>query len=131
MTSRICQRISFIGGGNMAEAIIGGLIANKYTPQCVTVFDPSVERQTELRQKYGVTIAADGNSAIYGDEENGDHSADIVVLAVKPQVLKQVAFGISKAVRTVQPLVVSIAAGIRTQSMERWLLSGSEDGHQS
>ncbi|ORX92370.1 delta 1-pyrroline-5-carboxylate reductase [Basidiobolus meristosporus CBS 931.73] len=131
MSSINQERIAFIGGGNMAEAIIGGLIANKYAPQCITVFDPSEERQVELHKKYGITVAPDGNSAIYGVEENGDHSAEIVVLAVKPQVLKQVAFGLSKAIRTVQPLVVSIAAGIRTQSMERWLLTGNEDGNLS
>ncbi|KAK9764028.1 hypothetical protein K7432_008826 [Basidiobolus ranarum] len=131
MSAQNCQRISFIGGGNMAEAIIGGLISNEYAPQCITVFDPSKERQAELREKYNINVASDGNSAIYGEEENGDHSAEVVVLAVKPQVLKDVAFGLSKAIRTVQPLVISIAAGIRTQSMERWLLTGNEDSHLS
>ncbi len=108
--------IAFIGGGNMARSLIAGLIADGYAPQNLWVADPDAEQLTGLRQGFGVhtsTVNADAAT----------HSA-IVVLAVKPQVLKTVAEQLAATLQAHHPLVVSIAAGVRVADLERWLGGG-------
>ncbi len=116
------MKIAFIGGGNMATALIAGL-ANKLTSGSnIHVVDPNSSALEKLHQQYGVTTA----SAI--DDQVGQ--CEVIVLAVKPQQMKDVAAallphlgqqaapaGSSKT----QPLLLSIAAGIRAQDLSRWL----------
>ncbi|HEB78220.1 MAG TPA: pyrroline-5-carboxylate reductase [Methylothermaceae bacterium] len=107
------RQIGFIGAGNMASSLIGGLIADGYPADAIHVADIDAGKLKSLQQRFGVQIHAD-NSALVA-------CCDVVVLAVKPQQMRQVAKGIAAAVRQCQPLIVSIAAGIRESDLERWL----------
>ncbi|MBZ2208886.1 pyrroline-5-carboxylate reductase [Massilia soli] len=106
------MKIAFIGGGNMASALIAGL-AGKFTPGAnIHVVDPNPEALERLRQAHGVTAAQQ-----IGDEVR---ASEVVVLAVKPQQMRE-------AAALLQPqlgagtLVLSIAAGIRGADLSRWL----------
>jgi pyrroline-5-carboxylate reductase len=107
------QRIVFIGGGNMARSLIGGLIADGYDPGLIQAADPSVEQRERLAQDFGIRTADDNTDAAA--------QAEIVVLAVKPQVMREVASALADTVRDRRPLVMSIAAGIREPALTRWL----------
>ncbi len=106
------MQITFIGGGNMATAIIGGLV--KQDDHRIHVVDPNSDKLAELARDFGVTT---GNAL---PETLG--ADDIVVLAVKPQQLREVCQTLSS--RLNGGMVLSIAAGIRIDAMARWL--GSE-----
>lgn len=108
--------IAFIGGGNMARSLIAGLIADGYSPQNLWVADPGAEQLASLRQHFSVHTAASNVQA-------AGH-ASVVVLAVKPQVLKAVAQELAPTIQRRRPLVVSIAAGIREPDLNRWLGGG-------
>lgn len=106
-------RITFIGGGNMARSIIGGLVADGYPPDHISAADPGEDQRARLERDFGVTTGTD-NDALAAE-------ADVVVLAVKPQVMATVATGLAGAVGRGRPLVISVAAGIREQALARWL----------
>lgn len=105
--------ISFIGGGNMANSLIGGLLANDYPATHLQVAEPDKQRLLQLEQQFNIGTGSDNNQAVSG--------ADVVVLAVKPQIMQSVCRALSQTVQSRQPLVVSIAAGIRSTDIERWL----------
>lgn len=108
--------IAFIGAGNMAAALIGGLIADGSDPQTITASDPEQAKLDALAAATGINTTIDNNQAA---------KADVVVLAVKPQMLRRVAEGMREAVQQYQPLVLSIAAGIRADSLDSWLGGGT------
>lgn len=114
--------LTFIGGGNMAASLIGGLLAEDLHAGQITVTDPSERTRENIAAHFGVHTAEDNGAAIA--------EADVVVLAVKPQVLQVVAEALAPAVqqRPVggQPLVITVAAGIRSKDLNRWL--GGETG---
>jgi pyrroline-5-carboxylate reductase len=104
-------KISFIGGGNMAAALIGGL-ADKLTPgKNLHVVDINPEALDVLHRRFGVTVADRIDSAIAG--------SDVIVLAVKPQQMRDVMAQLALLVSN--HLILSIAAGIRLQDLSRWL----------
>lgn len=105
--------ITFIGAGNMASSIIGGLIAKGYEASSITASDPYDASLTKLKEIAAVNTTSDNNQAIA--------NADIVVLAVKPQTMKSVLQGIAAAAQTKKPLIISIAAGITSDSIDQWL----------
>jgi len=107
------QQIVFIGGGNMARSLAGGLIADGYPADHIHVTDPSAEQRQRLGDRYGVGTSGDNRGAVAG--------ADVVVLAVKPQVLRDVATELGPAMAARRPLVISIAAGVRERDISRWL----------
>jgi pyrroline-5-carboxylate reductase len=107
--------IGFIGGGNMAEALVKGLLAQGHPPGKVLVADPSPARQALLRDSYGVGIAAD-NRAVAA-------SCQLLVLAIKPQLAVTVAGELAGTV-TREHLLISILAGTATATLER-LLGGT------
>lgn len=111
------SKLSFIGAGNMARSLVGGLIADGCDPALIRLSDPEADRIQDLAHRLGVRIL-DDNRAVAED-------ADVVVLAVKPQVLPAVAREIADQVQDQQPLVISIAAGIRTSDLARWLGPGT------
>jgi pyrroline-5-carboxylate reductase len=102
--------ISFIGGGNMARSLIGGLIARGHAATCIVVADPAASQLDLLKATYGVHTAASNAEAA--------QRGDVVILAVKPQELHNVARDIADAVR--DKLLISVAAGIRASDIERW-----------
>lgn len=106
------NNIVFIGAGNMASAIIGGLIAKGHAANTITACDPFPAALETLQQKFGVHTSHDNSSAI--------KQADVVVLAVKPQVMKQVLAPLEEAFAQAKPLIISIAAGINLQSLSAW-----------
>ncbi|MGB5569054.1 MAG: pyrroline-5-carboxylate reductase [Sedimenticolaceae bacterium] len=107
------QRIAFIGAGNMAGALIAGLIADGVAPGQLIATDTSAQKCSSLGAATGILTLSDNREAVA--------MADIVVLAVKPQVLRQVALDLAEQVQRCAPLVISIAAGIRCESLQRWL----------
>jgi len=109
------SNICFIGGGNMATSLIGGLIAQGHPADSISVSDPNESQREQLIQQYSINAFADCGPAMA--------DADIVVLAVKPQVMKVVALSIAAAITSEakQPLFVSIAAGINLFSLQSWL----------
>jgi pyrroline-5-carboxylate reductase len=105
--------ISFIGGGNMAASLIGGLIANGHRPDCLCVSDPNPKALDALRERFGICVADNNADAV--------SRAEVVVLAVKPQVMREVAEGLAPALRQAGGLVISIAAGVREDDLIGWL----------
>ena len=103
-------KIGFIGGGNMARSLIGGLVAAGVPPATLLVADPVADIRAALVTDFGI-IPCDNNQALVD-------SCDVVVLAVKPQVLRTVATDLSPAN---EQLFLTIAAGIRTDSLANWL----------
>ncbi|OUM62155.1 hypothetical protein PIROE2DRAFT_44575 [Piromyces sp. E2] len=110
--------IAFIGGGNMATSLIGGLVATGYDSKKLVVFEPNETQANKLKTNYNIILAKSGSEAITGTEES--KAADIVLFAVKPQIIKEVATGVAAAIQKVNPLVISICAGIRTVDLSRW-----------
>ena len=107
------DNIAFIGAGNMAGALIAGLIADGTSPEQIIATDPSVEKCETLSAATGIRTLHDNREAAA--------LARIVVLAVKPQVLRQVAQELAVQVQDRRPLVISIAAGVRCDSLQAWL----------
>ncbi|MBO6225671.1 MAG: pyrroline-5-carboxylate reductase [Psychrobacter sp.] len=107
------KKISFIGGGNMAQALISGLIGCGIQPNLITVADPNLSVREQLAAKGLNTVdpTADANAAVI--------DADIVVLAVKPQVMKAVIGAFADALST--QLVISVAAGLSTELLSNML----------
>ncbi|MDH5834697.1 pyrroline-5-carboxylate reductase [Luteimonas kalidii] len=105
--------IAFIGGGNMARSLVGGLVAGGRDPDTIHVADPVASAREALSADLGVRVFATAAEAVEG--------AGTWVFAVKPQVMREVCLGLADAARTARPLVVSIAAGITGAQLERWL----------
>ncbi|MEW4983812.1 MAG: pyrroline-5-carboxylate reductase [Cycloclasticus sp.] len=106
------QHIGFIGGGNMASSLIGGLVSNGYPADKITVSDLSTEKLSYLSKTFGINITQDSSALT--------ESVDVLVLAVKPQSMQVVAEGVSSAAKEKRPVLVSIAAGIRVDALDRW-----------
>ena len=109
------MNILFIGGGNMAAAIIGGLITRGWPAGSLCAVDVVPATLEALRGRYGIRTSDDGAAEAL--------RADCVVLAVKPQQLRSVALALAPAVSG--RLVLSIAAGIRGADLTRWLGGGA------
>ncbi|MNZ41640.1 Pyrroline-5-carboxylate reductase [compost metagenome] len=105
-------RIAFIGAGNMAASLIGGLRAKGLDAARIRASDPGAETRARVNAEHGIDVFADNADAVQG--------ADVVVLAVKPQAMKAVCETLRPSLAPNQ-LVVSIAAGITCASMTRWL----------
>lgn len=99
--------IAFIGGGNMASAIIGGMITSGWAPSRITVVDPNADQRDRLASEHGVHTTDDVASA---------SAADIIVLAVKPQVITTVAKQMDADLSG--KLILSIAAGVTIATLE-------------
>jgi pyrroline-5-carboxylate reductase len=107
------KNIGFIGGGNMASSLISGLIASGHAPSQIWVSDVNQEALQTLASTLNVNISTDNNEVI--------HEVDVVVLAVKPQVMRSVAQSSAAVLQSKETLVVSIAAGISQLSLSQWL----------
>jgi pyrroline-5-carboxylate reductase len=109
--------ITFIGGGNMARSLVGGLIADGVPPGRLSVAEPDAARRAALQRDFGIATDADNAAAAA--------QAGVVVLAVKPQVMQGAARSVASAVAAQGALAISIAAGIRTAELARWLGAGA------
>jgi pyrroline-5-carboxylate reductase len=107
------ERITFIGGGNMAASLIGGLVADGHDPQALTVSEPDPAKREALAERFGVRTSPDNNAALEG--------ASTAVLCVKPQVARRVCQEIADAIAPQRPLLISIMAGIPEASIKAWI----------
>jgi pyrroline-5-carboxylate reductase len=111
-------KIAFIGGGNMASALIAGLAGKLTAGANICVIDPNPAALESLRTRFGVDGAASVAAGLAG--------FDVIVLAVKPQSMREVAAQLLPQLNACladggQPLILSIAAGIRSIDLSRWL----------
>jgi pyrroline-5-carboxylate reductase len=106
-------QIAFIGGGNMASAIIGGLLKQGLSPQHIQVVEPFADTAHKLKEQFDVTVLPAASEALA--------LADLMVWAVKPQVFKEAAEPVLPFAS--RALHLSVAAGIRTDSIAAWLQS--------
>lgn len=105
-------RITFIGCGNMGRALIGGLIANGHSTDRLCGSDIDANQRQLVNDLYGVETLDDNLQAV--------RDADVVVLAVKPQAIKQTLAPLRPVLAHSTPLLISIAAGIRLQHLAHW-----------
>jgi pyrroline-5-carboxylate reductase len=107
--------LTFIGAGNMSTSIIGGLIEQGYNAHDITACDPNSDGLKAIKDKFG--IHTDTNNSI------PSATCDVIVLAVKPQVLKIVTLALRDIIHSRQqtPMIISIAAGISCEHIQQWL----------
>ena len=106
-------KITFIGAGNMASSIIAGLIESKAAVD-VTVSDPNEAQLDIIRGQFP-------NCAAATDNQQAVSEADVVVLAVKPQIMQLVCEALQESIQQTKPLIISVAAGVSESSLNRWL----------
>ncbi len=106
------MKIAFIGGGNMAGAILEGCLANGINPSQCHVVEINEERRTFIEKQWQVNTAATITQTI--------DTSDLILLAVKPQQMQEVAKALQPHLAH-NPLIISIAAGIRLASLSSWL----------
>ncbi len=105
------QRIAFIGGGNMASAIIGGLLGQGFLASQIDVVEPSTVARDKLTDNFGVNVQAQAGGFL--------SNADMLIWAIKPQSFRDAALPVREHAR--HALHLSVAAGIRSDSISRWL----------
>jgi len=105
--------IAFIGGGNMTQGLISGLINSGINKETLEVSDRNPVKLKEIAKKWGVRAHTSNLEAI--------RSADLIVLAVKPKDMHDLVIEIREVLQTRQPLILSVAAGIHTNHLEQWL----------
>ncbi|MBK7001700.1 MAG: pyrroline-5-carboxylate reductase [Rhodoferax sp.] len=105
------ERIVFIGGGNMASAMIGGMLRQGFPAEQLDVVDPLPSAQEQLRKQFGIRVTNQGYPAL--------EQATLVIWAVKPQSLKEAT--IAARLYTRNALHLSVAAGVRSDTIAQWL----------
>jgi len=109
-------KIVFIGGGNMGRALLGGLIADGTSAARLAAAEPDTARRHALAEEFGVLTATHGAELVA--------DANVLVLAVKPQVLKSTARSLAGHFGAARPLIVSIVAGVTEADIDAWLGGG-------
>ena len=97
----------------MASSLVGGLIADGTPPERISIADPDDDKRAHAARHFGIHTTADNSTLVAG--------CDVVVLAVKPQLMRPVCEAVARPVGERAPLVISVAAGVRVADMERWL----------
>ena len=105
------MKIAFLGGGNLASALIGGLVAKGYDPRSISVVEISPAARERLAAKHGVRVGTAPDAATAG--------CDTLVLAVKPQDMRSALASFPENLK--RKLVISVAAGVRLDALSRWL----------
>ncbi len=105
--------IAFIGSGNMATSLIGGLVARGTAPDTIWTSDSVAEQREAIGNRFGVRTSSDNALAA--------SRAGVVVLAVKPQQMEEATRSVAGACARHSPLVISIAAGVRVRDIREWL----------
>jgi len=103
--------IAFVGTGNMARAILEGLLSDDYPSASIWATRRQVELLSDLAEQ-GVNTSSDNQTAVA--------AADVVVISVKPQMMRETLQGLAPALQARQPLIISVAAGIDAAALERW-----------
>lgn len=107
------RKIAFIGAGNMTRSIIGGLVNNAYPANLITASNPSIGKLAALHADFTINITQDNNEAV--------NAAEVVVLAVKPQLIEKVCTKLALDQDLSDKLFVSIAAGVTTGRLQQML----------
>jgi len=107
------QRIGFIGAGNMSRSLVGGLLGNGWTRDQILLSDPLAAQREGAEAALGVPVVPDNVQVA--------RESDVLVLAVKPQLLREAVAPLGPHLTSRRPLVISIAAGIRLVDIDRWL----------
>lgn len=107
-------KIGFIGGGNMANSLIGGLINAGFSASDITIAEPDKARLQALDEQFKISTTENNSDTL---------QCDVIVLAVKPQLLKTVCLQLEANLKnqTNNPLFISIAAGVKSTDINRWL----------
>lgn len=113
MQNKSMPSVAFIGAGNMAGAILRGLLQQGYPAEKIWAADPGADKLKALADETGIHTTTDNSQAIA--------EAQVVILAVKPQVMQQVLKPLQSSLQTHKPLVVSIAAGLTCDTLQGWL----------
>lgn len=106
-------KLVFVGAGNMASAIIGGLVHNGYPAKLICACDPNKEALARLAQEFGIETGVDNREAV--------SNAQAIILAVKPQVMQAVLTDLAPGLTQPAPLIISIAAGVTVNNIRLWL----------
>jgi pyrroline-5-carboxylate reductase len=110
-------KVAFIGGGNMARALVGGMLVAGYEPAHILISEPLAENREGLAEEFPGTVIRENNADVIGE-------AECVVLAVKPQILPDVCKPLAAAAQQNRPLIISVAAGVRSGDIDAWLGGG-------
>lgn len=105
--------LAFLGAGNMCGSIIGGLIAEGYPPEQITATRRSEAPLKEMQAQWGIQVSSDNIATVA--------SHDVIILGVKPQMMKELCDQIRDQVQASKPLIISVAAGLTAETLERWL----------
>lgn len=109
----MASQLTFIGAGNMATAILAGLVDSGYPADAITAAAPDRPALDTLHARYAINVTEDNEGAV--------SEADVVILAVKPQIMRQVCEPLQDAFQISRPLIVSVAAGLTVETLGRWL----------
>jgi pyrroline-5-carboxylate reductase len=107
------SNITIIGAGNMGASLLGGLIANQFPSKQLTITDSDPEKLHLMRQQFNVNTSENNIEVVA--------TADVIILAVKPQVIATITREFSSAIQVKKPLIISVAAGIREENLQNWL----------
>ena len=105
--------IAMIGTGNMGSSLIGGMIKNGHPPDKLIATDTSPDKLEHIQKIFGIKVTADNQEAAA--------AADVIIFAIKPQMFEEVATPLRALIQQRQPLVISIAAGVRASSIQHWV----------
>ncbi len=109
----IDANITFIGAGNIARALVAGLLANGFKAQHIFATSPDIENLNHFKEQFSINVTLD-------NREGASH-ADVLVLAVKPNILPEVCNELKDIVATKKPLIISVAAGVTESLLQKWL----------
>jgi len=107
------QRVLFIGGGNMTQAIVSGLVANGHSPKVLTVVDRNSEKRALLSTQFHINVTDQLTLNLF--------DADIIVLSTKPQSAKEVCLQLRPFLKGKKPLILSVMAGLTINLLNSWL----------
>lgn len=107
------RKITFVGAGNMAHAIIAGLVSGGYPANYITACSPTAKNHDQLVKKYGIH----GTS----DNYNASNDAEVIILAVKPQIMETICQSLKEQINFANKLILTIAAGIPAKRYQQYL----------
>jgi pyrroline-5-carboxylate reductase len=110
------KKIAFIGAGNMARAMIAGLLNNGFPADHIWASSPNVEKHEKIKQKFGIHLTANNAEAA--------KQADVIVFAVKPWVMQPVCAELKKIIQAKKPLLISLVTGTKTTRIVDWCENG-------
>lgn len=110
-------KIAFVGGGNMTRALAGGMLAAGYEPSHILISEPLADHRQSLAKDLPGSVIQEDNEIVVGE-------AECVVFAVKPQILADVCKPLADTAQRTKPLIISIAAGVRSGDIDTWLGGG-------